>query len=244
MSNQVFGNNVVGVLSGSHNSSTTVLQLVDSSMFPTLTGGDWFMATLYKVVDGVDTNIEIVKCTVNDTSLNRLLVTRNQEGSGAKSYVDGDFIAIRITAGAFSNINSKVDANTSANVTNAADIANLETGAVAAGKTGKVVEKASSSNMNVKVIDIGNWNMDASANVVVPHNLTLSKIRQVYAEIRSDTGGQLSLEYSGFTGSPAGFIFKDSTNIILYRQTGDVFDSTNYDASPYNRGWITIWYMD
>ena len=35
----------------------------------------------------------------------------------------------------------------------------------------------------------------------------------------------------------------DGTNVILYRRTGGDFDATDYDATSYNRGWITIWYI-
>jgi len=96
---QLFKNNASGRLSGSHNDSVTIINMVDSSVFPVPSGNDFFIVTLYKVTNGDESDFEIIKVTGNDTGTNKLTVVRNQESSGAKSYVDDDYVDLRLTSG-------------------------------------------------------------------------------------------------------------------------------------------------
>jgi len=34
----------------------------------------------------------------------------------------------------------------------------------------------------------------------------------------------------------------DNTNVQMERRNGTHFDGANFNATSYNRGWITIWY--
>lgn len=99
---------------------------------------------------------------------------------------------------------------------------------------------AGTPNLRIKKIDIGNWNMDSTALVSVPHGIAggVVKIRQISAVIYGDeTGTDLSydLNRSGYCGC-------NNTNILLGRTDAGYFDDTSYDFTPLNRGVITIIY--
>jgi hypothetical protein len=111
--------------------------------------------------------------------------------------------------------------------------------------SGAVFDKV--AGLNTKVIDIGDWDMDATSQVTVAHGLTLSKIRSMTVMIRGDSGTtyyDLSSrsDYSLSSGNDG--YNCDGTNAILNRATGGPFDNISYDSTGYNRGWITIQYTD
>ena len=89
---QLFANNAVTTLNGAITAIATTITTTDGSVFPSPTGGDFFLATLS---DG--TNIEIVKCTSRST--NDLTVVRAQEGTTGFAFADLDDIEMRLTAG-------------------------------------------------------------------------------------------------------------------------------------------------
>lgn len=107
-----------------------------------------------------------------------------------------------------------------------------------------------------KVINIGDWNMASSDNISVAHGITdWTKIRNVHVMILTDTG--TSLTPAGFgaasamfplnittfgTGLTHGSFGINSTNINLARLIGGIFDAATFDATSYNRGYITIEY--
>ncbi len=103
-----------------------------------------------------------------------------------------------------------------------------------------------------KVIDIGNWDMDASSLTTVAHGLIAANIRSMTGVIRNDEntlfhiiGGQVvttGILEVGFSKQSAPFQAYDSTLIYLTRETGGVFDSGSYNASPFNRGFLTVRY--
>lgn len=86
---QLFTNNAETTLSAGITSGATIIPVVDASVFPSPSGGDFFLATLD---DGA--NIEVVKCT--GVSVNDLTVVRAHEGTAA-AYITGDQIELRIT---------------------------------------------------------------------------------------------------------------------------------------------------
>lgn len=95
--------------------------------------------------------------------------------------------------------------------------------------------------VHTKIIDIGDWNMNysaaGSATKSVAHGLSLSTIRNITVCIRKDDNAlYVAHEFYGVPGIKA-----DSTNIIL--SSGAYFDDTTYDATSFNRGWVTIWYV-
>lgn len=99
----------------------------------------------------------------------------------------------------------------------------------------------------VKVINIGDWNMNTTQNIAVTHGVTLSKVRSVTALIRNDA----DTVYSDLNSrsAPAGETYGNgiqlnSTTVTLNRTTGGYFNNTSYQATSYNRGWITITYTE
>lgn len=103
--------------------------------------------------------------------------------------------------------------------------------------------------LNVKTIDIGDWDMDATTNIFVVHGLSdITKIRSISVIIRNDTDNgysPLSVMSESTTGTVAGGVnIIGASDVALFRQNGSLFDSVNYDSTSYNRGWVTIWYID
>jgi hypothetical protein len=104
----------------------------------------------------------------------------------------------------------------------------------------------SGTTLKVKVVNIGDWNMDSTTAVSIAHGITdFKKIRSMTAIIRDDA----DTTYYNIDGvedatgdSFGGINLASSANISLRRHTGGVFDSTNFNSTSYNRGWITIWY--
>ena len=99
-----------------------------------------------------------------------------------------------------------------------------------------------------KVLNIGDWNMDSTASISVAHGLTASKIRGVTGYIRSDSGLS-SYPVSLGSVSPAATDAEvtitqvNSTNVLLSRRSGGVFDMADFDSVSYNRGWLMIDYV-
>jgi hypothetical protein len=99
-----------------------------------------------------------------------------------------------------------------------------------------------------KVVQLGDWDMDANSSLSVAHGITnFQDIIRVSVMIYTDA--PVTLEYpldavdssiSQFGG--VGYI--NATNVILYRLTGGFFDSTSFDATSYNRGYMIIEYKN
>lgn len=104
----------------------------------------------------------------------------------------------------------------------------------------------SPTKVKTKVIDIGTWDMDADTQITVAHGIAdHTKIRSVSVMVRNDadTGYYNLIEYTAAaTGMSA--IWVNSTTVVLNRAVGGIFDGVDFDGTPYNRGWITIQYID
>lgn len=77
-----------------------------------LTNGDWYTLTGFKRSGSVETNVEIMKVTAVDTSVInevRLTVLRGQEGTTPQSYVSGDYLSMRETAGSLAAMVQNTD---------------------------------------------------------------------------------------------------------------------------------------
>jgi hypothetical protein len=119
--------------------------------------------------------------------------------------------------------------------------------------TGQTITATTVASANpgykIKTIDIGDWDMDNSANVTVLHSVAKYKtIKVLGVTILPDGGANLPVSLSGFvpsTGTIDGgvvSVWDISTGIILARKAGGQFDSTFFDQTSYNRGTITILY--
>lgn len=95
---QLFTNNAGSVLDGAITSTTTSITLASGTgnKFPSPAGGDYFLATLYLRVDGLELNHEIVKCTARSSDV--LTITRAQESTTARDFASGTPVELRVTA--------------------------------------------------------------------------------------------------------------------------------------------------
>lgn len=103
---------------------------------------------------------------------------------------------------------------------------------------------AGNVKLRFKVVQIGDWDMDTDATASVAHGLTLANIRSVSALIRNDADtavNDITTDINAGTGTSASRA--TATHVVLDRLTGGSFDSTSYDSTSFNRGWVTIWYV-
>lgn len=98
--------------------------------------------------------------------------------------------------------------------------------------------------LHTKIIEIGDWNMDSTGDVSVAHGLTFGNIRSIQVLIRNDANQQMyPIDFNFLSTADAGYYFVNDTNISLTRTPGGTFDSTSFDSTSYNRGWVTITYV-
>jgi len=99
-----------------------------------------------------------------------------------------------------------------------------------------------------KIIELGDWNMDATTNVDVAHGLTGSKIIDVRTKIfRNAPSGGLSYNLESAIANDGvvdGVIIWDDTHIYNNRKTGGNFDIANFNSTSFNRGLIYIIYEE
>jgi hypothetical protein len=110
-----------------------------------------------------------------------------------------------------------------------------------------VLPASGTGNLKVKVVQIGDWNMDTSGSVSVAHGISdSSKIRDLRVMIRHDSSSTLyPLTYTidNTNTTPQGGLGNISTtHITLNRLDGGVFDGSSFNSTGFNRGFITIIY--
>jgi len=101
--------------------------------------------------------------------------------------------------------------------------------------------------LKTKVVDIGDWDMSTATGTTakaVAHGLTLADIRSISVTIRAD-GASFYRDFAATNNSGTGDHDIDigATNVTLTREASGLFDSTNYNSTSFNRGWITIQYV-
>jgi hypothetical protein len=99
-----------------------------------------------------------------------------------------------------------------------------------------------------KEINIGDWDMDTTANLNVNHGLSATEyktIRNIQVTIRDDNDDDY-FDLSQDTGNAGivngGIAQWNNTTINLVRRTGGQFDGALFDATSFNRGWIRFQY--
>ena len=115
-----------------------------------------------------------------------------------------------------------------------------------------VIDQGGGNNLKCKVVDIGDWDMNRSvggnSTIQVALGVAHTNTRAVSAVIRDDndvTYYPLSIG----TGIPTGYVatlrnVSNANNALLAVEAGSTFDSTTFDSTSYNRGWITVWYTE
>jgi hypothetical protein len=101
----------------------------------------------------------------------------------------------------------------------------------------KLFLSSDSGALHFKRFDIGDWDMDADPIAGVIHDVPFAKIRDIRATIRNDADTALyPIEFSGSVcvGSA----------VSLTRVEAGPFDTADFNSTSYNRGWVTISYVD
>jgi hypothetical protein len=98
------------------------------------------------------------------------------------------------------------------------------------------------ANLKIKVLNIGDWNMDTTYTIAVAHGIASYKtIKSVSVVVRDDTDTVYSV--SPFLAPDVALFHElDGTAINIYREDPSFFNSVNFDSTSFNRGWITIIY--
>ena len=109
--------------------------------------------------------------------------------------------------------------------------------------SGGVDAGASGVYFKTKVIEIGDWNMDATSTATVAHGLTLANIRSIRVIIQNDDGNTVNNLNVDNSTAQGGYWTAGATNVTLSRITSGLYDGVSYDATSYNRGWIVIDYV-
>jgi phage protein U len=101
-----FSNNAKTTLSSGITSSATSIAVADASVFPSISGSEYFYVTF----EDLNGNVEIVKVTA--VSSNTLTVVRAQESTTARAYASGDKAENRLTAGSLNDVATQADTDT------------------------------------------------------------------------------------------------------------------------------------
>lgn len=95
----LFSNNASTTLSAGVGNSATSITVADGSVFPSISGSDYFYVTLE--VDSDSDLKEIVKVTAR--SGNTLTITRGEDGTSARTFSSGDKCELRLNAAALND---------------------------------------------------------------------------------------------------------------------------------------------
>jgi hypothetical protein len=96
---QLFANNATSTLAASLTNVATSFAVAtgEGARFPNPSSPDFFRATLFQVVSGVEVNHEVIKVTARATDT--FTVVRGQDGTTAKAFNSGDPVQLRFTSG-------------------------------------------------------------------------------------------------------------------------------------------------
>jgi len=98
--------------------------------------------------------------------------------------------------------------------------------------------------LSLKIMEIGDWDMDTVIGVSKLHNLEMEKIRILTVCIRDDINNNLQWA-KPIQVNPVDELWYeiDNSSVYVYRKIGGVYDANPlFDSIGYNRGWITILY--
>ena len=174
------------------------------------------------------------------------LVTTNPVGATDNVDEGDDHIRNIKTAvkGSFPSLGAVAVTKTAAQINDLVDKSSVQTITGVKTLTSPVIN--GNAYLSTVVIDIGDWNMDTDVSKNVTHSLPdHTKIRTINVTIRNDADAV----YSDFNTVPTTqtsvkYISATSTIVQLARDTGSYFNDPDYNATSYNRGWVTIGYVD
>lgn len=107
---------------------------------------------------------------------------------------------------------------------------------------GGIRTAASGAYLKTIVVNIGDWDMDGTLTVNVAHGLAdFKKIRIIDIIVRNDAD-TLYYELDRGNALGGGVASIDTTNVTIYRTAPSDFDTTDFNSTGYNRGWVTITY--
>ncbi len=115
-------------------------------------------------------------------------------------------------------------------------------------KVSSIAEVGASKEIKLKVLEIGDWDMDATAEVDVAHGLTYANIRSITGILRADSDvspahAHMIPDHDETTGrTEIHFHEVNATNVHIHRHNSSEFNGADYDETSYNRGWLVIWY--
>lgn len=100
---------------------------------------------------------------------------------------------------------------------------------------------SSVTNLHLKILQIGDWNMDTTDSVAIPHGESLANILTICCAIVNDAG-TVKYQAAGASGGTRDLDVTsiDATNVNLGRKIGGLFDSVDFDSTSYNRGFLFI----
>lgn len=115
-------------------------------------------------------------------------------------------------------------------------------------KTNEVIDAVNEitfdATLGTKIVNIGDWNMDANTSVMVTHGVAdYKKIRGIQIIIRNDAdSAYFHFPYANSASEEGGVSSISSTLITINRETGGAFDDPTFSTTSYNRGFVTITY--
>ena len=197
-------------------------------------------------LDAINTGVATIVLSENEYITIETDSTNNIWNIIGRDHNVVDRAAISTNAADIATNAADIATNAADIATNAADIA-TNAADIATNTADIATNTAKIAGLNTKIINIGDWDMDADTAVNVAHGLSdYTKFRIVTATIISDAGTANYDFGSANNGLDAGnhFIKYGSTNITLSRAANGFFDNVFFDDTPLDRGWITIQYLD
>lgn len=96
-------------------------------------------------------------------------------------------------------------------------------------------------------MEIGDWDMSSPASVNFPDPISLSSfvLTSAYMVVRNDAGTYWYTIYGNVNSAPDASINRFTTVFSYFKlnsETGGAFDTTEFNATSYNRGWIYFSY--
>ena len=223
-----FKNNAFSTLAAGINDSVTTLAVASGhgARFPTITGAQYFYATL---IDSSN-NLEIIKVTAKSgTSDTFSTIVMNQESSGAKVFSTGDRIELRLTAQGLNDIAAEVFLDDEFKIQDDGDITKqlaFQCSGITGGQTRTVT--AQDSNLTMAGINVAQTFTAAQRGTVTDIG---SQASTVTVNLDTSNNHKVTLTGNAAFASPTGL---DSGAI---GQSGSIFitqDGTGSRAPTFN----------